>query len=418
MTYRAPAGGFRTFLIVWVSQSLSVFGSALSGFALNIWLVQTVYPLPEQRPQLAWTLAATGLLGAITSMITMPVAGALVDRFDRRRLMIAADIMNGLVMAVAAFLMAYGHLEIWMLLVFCVVLTMLQVLHGSAFDTAYAMLVPDEQLPRANGMMQTMWSLSSLLSPAAAATIIALPALARQGSLPITFLANVKEGAALAFGIDAITFCLAAVVLTTQRIPSPKRSEASKKASIWVDVRFGVDYIWKRRPLLWLLATFAVVNLCLPIGIFLPLIVKTDLIADWTARGFTYETAVAVINTTMAAGGLVGGVAVSIWGGLKRKRVIGLMAAMIIGGVAQVGLGISSGLYLAAAGAFFISFSGPMANAHSQAIWQSQVPREVQGRVFAVRRVMGQALGPLSTVMAGWMAGAFDPGHGLAILGG
>ncbi|HWI66135.1 MAG TPA: hypothetical protein VNT75_30255, partial [Symbiobacteriaceae bacterium] len=47
-----------------------------------------------------------------------------------------------------------------------------------------------------------------------------------------------------------------------------------------------------------------------------------------------------------------------------------------------------------------------------------QVPREVQGRVFAVRRVMGQALGPLSTVMAGWMAGAFDPGHGLAILGG
>lgn len=418
MAYQAPAGGFRTFLIVWLSQSVSVFGSALTGFALNIWLVQTAYPLPEQKPQLAWALAAQGLVQSVTSFIATPVAGALADRFDRRGLMIMVDILSGIVMIGGTVLLASGRLEIWMLLVFVALMTVLGVVHGAAFDTAYAMLVPDEQLPRANGMMQTMWSLSGLLSPAAAATIIVLPALARQGTLPLTFLGSVKEGAALAVGIDAVTFFLAAAVLSTQRIPSPERAPGAAKASIWSDVRFGITYVWRRRPLLWLLSTFAVVNLCLPLGVFLPLIVKTDLMADWTARGFTYETAVAVINTTMAAGGLVGGVLISLWGGLKRKRVIGLMASMILGGIAQVALGLSSGLYMAAAGAFFIAFTGPTANAHSQAIWQSQVPREMQGRVFAVRRVLAQGLGPLSTVLAGWMAGSFDPGLGLAVLGG
>ena len=56
--------------------------------------------------------------------------------------------------------------------------------HGAAFDTSYAMLVPEKQLPRANGMMQTIWSLSGILSPALAASIIALPGLARQGLVP------------------------------------------------------------------------------------------------------------------------------------------------------------------------------------------------------------------------------------------
>jgi len=212
------------------------------------------------------------------------------------------------------------------------------------------------------------------------------------------------------------------VVLTFLRIPSPRSLRTGRQrgepGSLWSDVRFGVDYIRRRPPLLWLLATFAVVNLCLPLGVFLPLLVKVNLAADWTARGMTCETALATLNTMMAAGGLVGGVLVSLWGGARRKRVVVLLVTMALGGVAQVGLGLLPGLYLAGAAAFLISFSGPMANAHSQAIWQGQVPREAQGRVFAVRRVMAQGLGPLGQVMAGWLAARLDPGAGLALLGG
>lgn len=424
MGYTAPANGFRTFLILWASQSVSVFGTALSIFALNIWLVQAVYPLPEQQPQLAWALAAVGLAGAVPAMIFTPLAGALADRMDRKRLMLMADLASALLMAAVSYLMARGLLTVGLMLGFFALLTITGVIHGSAFDTSYAMLVSDEQLPRANGMMQTMWSLSAILSPAAAATLVALPSMARQGWIggaPGRWLGGLENGAALATGIDAVTYLLAALVLTTLVIPSPRRADLgaqAKKASIWSDVRFGVVYIWRRKPLLWLLSTFAVVNLCLPLGVFIPLIVKNNLMADWTARGFTFETALAVINTALAAGGLAGGVLVSIWGGAKRRRVVVLLLAILVGGVMQMAMGLFPSLYLVAAAAFLFDVTAPIANAHSQAIWQSQVPREMQGRVFAVRRVIAQSLGPLSQVMAGVVAAALDPGLGLAILGG
>ncbi|MEW5720885.1 MAG: MFS transporter, partial [Chloroflexota bacterium] len=65
MTYQPPANGFRTFLIVWATQSVSVFGTALTFFAMTIWLTQTLYPRPEQKPELAFALAAVSLAFAL-----------------------------------------------------------------------------------------------------------------------------------------------------------------------------------------------------------------------------------------------------------------------------------------------------------------------------------------------------------------
>lgn len=425
MSYVAPPGGFRTFLILWASQSFSVFGTALTLFAINIWLVKEVYPLPEQQPQLAWSLAAVGLAMGLSSIATAPIAGAMADRMDRKRLMLATDLLNAAVMGGVAYLAGAGILEVWMVLVAAAWFGMTGAIHGSAFDTSYAMLVNDDQLPRANGMMQTMWSLSSVLSPAIAATIIALPIFAREGRIPGAvgeLLEGLHSGVPLVLGIDAVTFLLAALVLSFLSIPSPRRTDLDQKggrrSSIWADVKFGVVYIWRRKPLFWLLITYAVVNLCLPLGVFLPLIVKVDLAADWAARGFTYETALAAINTALAVGGLAGGVLISLWGGAKRKRIVVLLLSIAAGSVAQITLGLAPTLYVAIGAAFLLNFGIPIGNAHSQAIWQSQVPREMQGRVFAVRRVMAQSLAPLGQVLAGWLAGSMDPGTGLALLGG
>lgn len=424
MGYQPPVGGFRIFVILWASQSVSVLGTEITLFALNVWLATTAYPLAEHKSQLAWALAAAGMAMGVASLITTPIAGALADRMDRKRLMLSMNLVNGAVMTLAAFLAATGLLEVWMVVLTAGLLGMTDAVHNSAFDTSYAMLVPDEQLPRANGMMQTIWSLSGVLSPALAASIIALPALARSGVLPSGpggLLGRLESGVPLAFGVDAASFLFAGAVLLFLRIPSPRgmrrAGQAEPPTSLWADVRFGVEYIRRRPPLLWLLATFAVANLCLPLGVFLPLIVKVELAADWMARGMTYEAALATLNTMMAVGGLTGGILVSLWGGARRRRVVVLFLAMILGGIAQMGLGLLPGLYLAGAAAFFVSFSGPMANAHSQAIWQGLVAREYQGRVFAVRRVMAQSLAPLGQVMAGWLAARVDPGVGLALLG-
>jgi MFS transporter, DHA3 family, macrolide efflux protein len=424
--YEPPPNGWRTFLIIWGTQSASVFGSAMTLFAMNIWLTQTLYPRPEQKPQLAAALAAINLAFAIPVVFGAPIAGAWVDRHDRKRTMIVADFCNGALSLVLAALVLSGGLQLWALLIIVALMAFLSAFHGAAFDTSYAMLVSEERLPRANGMMQTMWALAGILAPAIAAMLIALPTLARNGTLGgllSSTLGNLSNGVALPILIDAVTFFLAAVTLIFLFVPSPTRTDlvgadGQTKKSMWSDIKLGGLYIWHRRPLLWLLGTFTVANLVSgPLGVFQPLLVKFNLAANWTALGFQYETALALLGTVTAIGGVVGGIFITVWGGLKTRRVYGVVVPLIISGLAQIGFGLSSWLYLSALMVFVIDFMMPILNAHSQTIWQTQTPRELQGRVFAVRRLIAQFTWPISAALAGWAGGRFDPGVVVAVLG-
>jgi hypothetical protein len=151
--------------------------------------------------------------------------------------------------------------------------------------------------------------------------------------------------------------------------------------------------------------------------VFLPLLLKFNLVPDWAARGFTFETALALISSVEGIGGVVGGVFISAWGGLKKKRVYGVVVAMIFEGIAQIVFGLSPLLFLTSAMMFLLTATIPVMNSHSQAIWQTQTPHELQGRVFAVRRLIAQFTGPLATALAGWVGGRFDPGMVIAVLG-
>ncbi|MBI5304685.1 MAG: MFS transporter [Chloroflexi bacterium] len=425
MAYQPPAHGFRTFLIVWITQSVSVFGSALTFFAVTIWLTQTMYPRAEQKAELAFALSAVSLAFALPTVFGAPIAGAWADRHDRKRTMMLADFISGLISLALALLMLTQSLNLPLLIAIVVVHAAVSAFHQSAFDTSYAMLVPEKQLPRANGMMQTIWSLSGILSPMLAATLIALPSLARQGALPGAigaFLASFADGAPLAIALDAITFFFAASVLIFLFIPSPQRTDlhdaTGAKKSIWADVKIGAVYIWRRRPLLWLLGTFTVANFVgSPLGVFMPLIVKFNLADDWSARGFTFETALAFLSSVASVGGIAGGLLMSAWGGLKARRVYGVVLGLIGQGIAMIALGLSPVLYLTSAMAMLAHAMLPITNAHSQAIWQTQTPRELQGRVFAVRRLIAQFTWPLSTALAGLLGGWFNPGAVIAVLG-
>ncbi|HST06185.1 MAG TPA: MFS transporter [Chloroflexia bacterium] len=424
--YQAPANGWRTFLIVWGTQSVSVFGSALTWFAITIWLTQTLYARPEQKPELAFALTILGLTYIITLMVA-PFAGAWADRHDRKHTMMTVDFILGVQSLVLMTLLLTSSLQLWMLLLLVAVEQLFAPFHYSAFDTSYAMLVPEERLARANGMMQTIFSLSSILSPAIAASIIALPSLARQGLVPGVFgdwLAPLKDGAALAIGVDAVTFFLASGILLFLTIPSPKRADLQadgtdgKKKSVWADIKEGAMYIKRRPPLLWLLATFTVINFASsPVELFVPLLLKFNLAGDWQSHGFTFESALALLSMLGGIGGVVGGVIMSAWGGLKRKRVYGVVVPILIAAAVQIVYGLSPYFFLTCGTMFFLIGLIPIMNSHSQTIWQSQVPRELQGRVFSVRRVIAQFSAPVSTLLAGLASAQFNPGVILAILG-
>jgi MFS family permease len=425
MQYETPPNGWRTFLIIWCTQSLSVIGSALTFFAINIWVVQVLYPHPEQKPALAIALSAITLAFGIPSMIFAPIAGAWADRHDRKLTLMFADLGSGLLSVLLIALILAQALELWTLLVVLVLAAILNTFHDSAFDTSYAMLVPEEKLPRANGMMQTIFSLSNILSPPLAAVLIGLPALARQGNSALPLhgtLTWLQDGTVLAIGLDVLTFLIASVALLFLSVPSPKRADllvedGQSKPSMWDDVKAGARYIWQRRPMLWLLGTFTVANFVgAPLSVLEPLIVKFNLSADWAARGFTYETALALLGSVTGIGGLIGGIVMSIWGGLKQRRVYGVLLPMIISGTALIAIGFSPLLYVTAALIGLNIGMIPFMNAHSQSIWQTQTPRELQGRVFAVRRVIAQFTFPLGTAFAG-LAGFFNVGTMLIVLG-
>jgi len=154
-----------------------------------------------------------------------------------------------------------------------------------------------------------------------------------------------------------------------------------------------------------------------PVQVLQPLVVKFNLVADWSARGFSFETALALLGSVLGIGGVIGGSLISAWGGLKARRVYGVVVPLFIAGVAQLVYGFSSLLYLSAAMVFLSAGLSPTLNAHSQSIWQTQTPRELQGRVFAVRRLIAWVMIPISTVLAGWSGGVFNPGVVIAALG-
>jgi MFS transporter, DHA3 family, macrolide efflux protein len=125
----------------------------------------------------------------------------------------------------------------------------------------------------------------------------------------------------------------------------------------------------------------------------------------------------ALLATVGSVGGVVGGLAITAWGGLKRRRVYGVLVPLILSGFAQIVFGASGWLYLAAAAAFFMEGLIPVLNSHSQTIWQIQTPRELQGRVFSVRRLIAQFTWPMSTFIMGALATRFEPGHIFMVLG-
>ncbi|CAG0933033.1 hypothetical protein TFLX_02859 [Thermoflexales bacterium] len=414
-SYEPPPHGWRTFLITWFTQSVSVFGSELTFFALSVWLMQTLYPNPEQKRELALALSAQATVSMVTRLLVMPFAGAWADRHDRKHTMIVMDVANGLVSGLLAVLVIMNILNLSLLLALMTLHTIVGVFHNSAFDASYAMLVPEKKLGRANGMMMSIWSLSGIISPTIAFAIVALPALLRQqgDSGPIAAL---PDGTALAMGLDALSFMFAAIVLSFLSIPSPQRADLRAaqgrvQKSMFADVLEGLRYIWYRRPMLWLLGTFTVVNLLSsPVSVFQRLLLKFNLAADWTARGMSFEAALALIATIGSLGGLAGGVLISTWGGLKKKRVYGVIIPIMISATAMLGLGLSTGLYMAAVMILASSAMVPIMNSHSQTIWQTQTPREMQGRVFSVRRVIAQFTSPMGVALAGWVGGQFDPG--------
>jgi MFS family permease len=359
------SGGMRAFLTIWLGQLISIVGSQLTGFALGVW----VYSLTKS----VLLLALTQIAATAPYVILSPLAGVLTDRWNRRTAMIVSDCGSGLVVLTAAVLYLTNSLQIWMVIPINLCMAAFNTLMWPAYTASITLLVPKQHYGRANGMMQLGEALPQIAGPALA------------GALYVAIhLGNMAL-------IDFTTYLFSVtLMLLFVRIPNPQQTETGQKAkgSIWKEMKFGWDYIVARKGLLSLLLFFMAINFLN--GVMSPLLVPL-ILDNWTADVLGY------LSTVMGVGMLAGTLLMSAWGGGRRK-VYTLLGASATGALFLAAAGLRASIPLLAVCGFGFMFAMPLVNASSQAIWQSKVEPDVQGRVFAVRRTIAwstQIVAPL-----------------------
>ena len=368
----APAkGGMRTFFTIWSGQLVSLLGSQLTGFALGVW----VYSQTKSVMMLALVQVAQQAPYVLLS----PLAGVLSDRWNRRTAMIVSDFGAGLAVLAVAVLYLSGHLQAWMVIPINLWMAAFNTLMWPALTASMTLLVPKQQYGRANGFMQLGEALPQIAGPALAG---ALYVVIHVGNMAL---------------IDFATYVFSVLLLIFfVRIPAPPQSLDGKEArgSVWKEMRFGWDYIAARKGLLSLLLFFLATNFL--IGVMSPLIVPL-ILDNWDAATLGF------LSTLMGVGMLGGTLAMSAWGGGKRK-IYTLLGAGLVSGLFLSAVGLRASIPLIAICGMGTMFSMPFMNASSQAIWQAKVSPDVQGRVFAVRRTIAMSAGILAPLLAAPLA--------------
>ena len=376
--------GMRTFFVLWLGQVVSTVGSSLTGFVLGVWVYQ--------RTGSATQFALIAACATLPSILLAPVAGALVDRWDRRWVMVVADVGAALSTVVLALLYAADSLQVWQIWVATAWAAACNAFQGPAYTASLTMLVPKEHLGRANGLSQTGQALG-IIAPVVAAGLIGV----------------VGVGGVMA--IDLATFAFAAATLLLIRIPRPAVSAAGQagRGSLWREAGYGWRYLSARGGLFGLVCLFGLFNFFIAISAVLvqPLILS---FGDVVTLGWL-----------MMAGGsgmLAGSLVMGAWGG-PRRRIVGVLGFVALGGGALFihGLAPSPWLIMVAAPAFL--FTIPVVSGSMVSILQARVPADVQGRVFATVRMIGSAATPVAYLLAGPAADrvfepAMAPGGALA----
>ncbi len=367
------------FLVVWFGQVVSTFGTGLTSFALAIW----VYQRTGQATQYALIL----FFSIFPEILFAPVAGALVDRWDRRRALILSDTGAALATLTMALLLLTHRLEVWHIYVAMVVSALSGAFQWPAYSASMTLLVPKRHLGRANGLDQFGRAGSQILAPLAAGFFVA---------------AIDVHGVLL---VDFATFLFALGMLMVVRIPRPETSrpgpaDGEGGASLREEVKEGWSFLTAHRGLLYLLGYLATINLAAGFNAAL---------APVLVLSFASAVGLGTVISTASGGLLVGSLVMSFWGGPKR-RTHGILGFGALYGVALATIGIRASVPLIAAASFVAFCCVPLINGCSQVIWQSMVPPGLQGRVFAVRRMIAQATLPLAYLIAGPLAdGLFEP---------
>ncbi len=355
------------FILVWGGQSISLFGSQLTYIALLWWVLE--------KTGSAAVLATVAIASSLPSVFLGPIAGAVIDRLDRRKLMIAMDLANGLIIGGAATLLFLDRLAVWQIYIFSLLSATATLFHRPALQASIPNLVVQEQLVRANSLYQISASGAGIAGPAIGGMLVGFC-----GSGPTMW-------------IDAATFGLAGTLLLFSSFPSPRKEGGVSLNSVIRDTIVGFKFLYRKRALFFVIFLFALVNFFLaPMNVLLPIMAKDILHAG--AQGF------GLLGTAISAGMLIGGFVASRLKRFKRYG-LGIIWGIVVLGALLVVFGLSRNLPLSMVALAIVGGAAALANVLSIVVFQTHVPNELQGRVFAADHAMSNSLQPISLAAVG-----------------
>ena len=367
--------GWKTpFFTIWTGQAFSLLGSSLVGFALIWWLTDTTGS--------ATVLATAAMFEFLPRVFVGPLAGTLVDRWNRRQVMLIADTITALATAVLIYLIWAGTLQIWQIYLLMLVRSTAGSFHMPAMLASTSLMVPEDQLTRVQGLNQLLQGIMNVAAPLLGALLI--------GFIPLHSV----------LAVDLITAALAILPLLFINIPQPNVNASLDQGntSVWSDMRIGFRYIWDWVGLRNIIFLAVLINLItIPAITLMPLLVKNEF------SGGAME--IASMQSSWAVGFLVGGVLLSVWGGFRRKiltanlAMFGTALGLLLVGVAQ-----NVAFQLAMAGIFIAGLMNVLMNGPAFALLQTVVEEDMQGRVLSLVISLASAMAPFGLMVAGPLA--------------
>lgn len=368
-----PPPSMRRFLVVAAGQLVSITGSALTEFAIPLWIYLTTGSLAR--------FALFSVLGLLPGMLVAPLAGTIVDRFDRRTVMLAGDAAAGGTQLVLGLLLWTGNLQTWHIYPLLVCLSVALTFQRLAYGSAIPQLVPKRFLGHANGVVQMAAGTAQLIVPLIAVGLMA--AVGLEGIL----------------AIDVASYAVA--TLTVALIRFPATMAWKRRESVLAEMMGGIRHSWGNRGFRAMLFYFAVLNVFLsPLFLMIsPLVLSFASLAE-----------VGRVSFAGGLGAFLGGLVMAAWGGPRRRRLFGVLLSTLALSVFCLLTGLRADLFPIAVGAFGMSLCLTLLNGVYATIIQVKVPQRFHGRVIALNTLVAWSTLPIGFgLVAPYGAQVFEP---------
>ena len=385
----------RTFLLLWITQSFSSFGSAMTSYALVIWS----YTQKGSALMTALLMVSTYTPYVILSIF----AGALSDRWNKKATMLVCDSVAAVSTVVMFILLKNGLLEIWHLYLINAVNGLMNTVQSPASEVAVSRILPKQHYQRVGGLRYFSNALNSIFVPVIATAVIGL------------------FGLTAVVAIDLATFSAAFLVLAFAiKIPEPGRNTESEnaespsenqinpveklktdsenqaeKTSLLDSVKGGISFLKNERGLLCLIMFLSSINL-------IASIYNAALPAMVLSRSYGGEKALGMVNSVIGISMLIGSILASAVPAPKNRVRTIFLCLFISMGTENIMLALGRSPLVWCIGGFLGYILIPLMSASLDAVMRLRVPDEIQGRVYSVRNTF-----QFFTIPAGYFLGGF-----------